>query len=58
MHEPTLTWAQAALGANIPMVTTTSVVDGDSEIGIPAPVAEVLPRIMGEADGRLRGLRA
>jgi NAD(P)H-dependent flavin oxidoreductase YrpB (nitropropane dioxygenase family) len=63
-----LTWAQVALAANAPMMTKASVVDGDAEVGIlPTgqvvgaiedlpPVAELLARIMDEADATLTRL--
>jgi NAD(P)H-dependent flavin oxidoreductase YrpB (nitropropane dioxygenase family) len=63
-----LTWAQVALAANAPMMTKASVVDGDAEVGIlPTgqvvgaiedlpPVAELLTRIMDEADATLARL--
>jgi NAD(P)H-dependent flavin oxidoreductase YrpB (nitropropane dioxygenase family) len=63
-----LTWAQVALAANAPMMTKASVVDGDVEVGILPTgqvvgvieelptVAELLERIMDEADATLRRL--
>ena len=63
-----LTWAQMALAANAPMMTKASMVDGDAQVGIlPTgqvvgaiddlpPVAELLARIMREADATLTRL--
>ncbi len=63
-----LTWSQMALAANAPMMTKAAMVDGDPEVGIlPTgqvvgaiedlpPVAELLARIMGEADSTLARL--
>ena len=63
-----LTWAQRALAANAPMMTKASVGAGDAEVGIlPTgqvvgaiddlpPVAELLARIMDEADATLSRL--
>jgi len=63
-----LTWAQVALAANAPMMTKATMVDGDAAAGIlPTgqvvgaitdlpPVAELLERIMSEADARLQAL--
>ena len=63
-----LTWAQMALAANAPMMTKAAMVDGDPEVGIlPTgqvvgaiedlpPVAELLGRIMDEADATLSRL--
>ncbi|HTO00400.1 MAG TPA: nitronate monooxygenase family protein [Microthrixaceae bacterium] len=65
-----LTWAQMALAANAPMMTKAAMVDGDAEVGIlptgqvvgaiedRPPVAELLERIMDEADEVLRRLGA
>ncbi len=63
-----LTWAQMALAANAPMMTKAAMVDGDARVGIlptgqvvgaiedRPPVAELLNRIMDEADETLRRL--
>ncbi|MGB6058679.1 MAG: nitronate monooxygenase family protein [Microthrixaceae bacterium] len=65
-----LTWAQMALAANAPMMTKAAMVDGDAEVGIlptgqvvgaigdRPPVAELLERIMDEADKALHRLGA
>ena len=65
-----LTWAQLAMAANAPMLTKASIVDGRVEAGIlptgqitgvideiPS-VAELLRRIMSEAEATLEGLGA
>lgn len=38
-----LTWAPVALAADTPMMTTISVLDGDSEAGIPGARGRVAP---------------
>lgn len=65
-----LTWAQMALAANAPMMTKAAMVDGDAEVGIlptgqvvgaiedRPPVAELLAKIMNEADEALTRLGA
>lgn len=65
-----LTWAQVALAANAPMMTKAGMVDGDAEVGIlptgqvvgviadRPPVAEILERIIDEADAVLSRLGA
>lgn len=67
-HGKELTWSQVLLAANTPMLLKASMVDGRTDLGVMASgqvagliddlpsCAELVDRIMAEADATLRGL--
>ncbi|RRR81473.1 nitronate monooxygenase, partial [Streptomyces sp. RP5T] len=69
-HGKNLTWSQVLLAANTPMLLKSAMVDGRTDLGVMASgqvagviddlpsCAELVDRIMKEAEGVLQGLTA